>query len=107
MESQGMGILNLPMLRDEMCASCACRAGTVPNGCAQTQLDLIKAVVDGKSFLCHAPMDGRMCAGYVGARAGHVASPLPKPVIDIANSWEYSPPDEPEAETPAFRAEAK
>src|SRR5690348_12045396 len=65
----GVASLETPGSRGEMCASCACREGTVPNGCAQTQMDLLKAVVEGGRFLCHAPNDGRMCAGFLAARA--------------------------------------
>lgn len=87
--------LDVPMVRNEMCASCACRQGTVPNGCAQTQMDLLKSAVEGKPFLCHAPMDGRMCAGWVRVRAQIVAMPLPLEAQAIVARWEYSPPDEP------------
>src|SRR6185437_5300325 len=90
---QGLSGLALPGMRDAMCASCACRAGTVPNGCLQTQLDLLKAVVEGQKFLCHAPKDGRMCAGFIGVRAAHVATPLPLEVQELTAAWEYSPAD--------------
>lgn len=94
LESQGLSGIALPGLRDEMCPSCACRPGTVPNGCLQTQLDLLKTVVEGKPFLCHAPHDGKLCAGWAGARAEHVARPLPAAVVAMTNAWEYSPPDD-------------
>lgn len=94
LKSLGLDIVSAPMLRDEMCKSCACRLGTVPNGCLQTQMDFLKAVHDGKPFLCHAPQDGRMCAGWVRARAELVANPLPSAVAAILDKWEYSPPDE-------------
>ena len=94
----GLVDLNLPAVRDEMCASCACRTGTVPNGCAQTQMDLLKSVVEGQPFLCHAPHDGRMCAGYVGARAAYVmVGPFPLELDRLLADWKYSPPDD---ETP-------
>lgn len=86
--------LGLPGIRSEMCKSCACRAGTVPNGCLQTQLDFLKAVVEGEKFLCHAPKDGRICAGYIFARAEYAARPLPDSIKAIIAGWEYSPPDE-------------
>jgi len=89
--AQGLANLGLAGMRDEMCPSCACRAGTVPNGCLQTQLDLLKCVVEGQKFLCHAPKDGRLCAGMVAVRASHVAMPLPKEVQELAAAWEYSP----------------
>lgn len=93
--AQGLTDLGLPTLRDEMCKSCACRAGTVPNGCMQTQLDFLKAAVEGRPFLCHAPADGRMCAGWARARAELVSRPLPAGMADLLAKHEYSPPDEP------------
>jgi hypothetical protein len=102
--AEGLNNLDLPTVRKEMCASCACRAGTVPNGCAQTQLDLIKAAVDGKPFLCHAPMDGKMCAGWLAVRAFHAQFPA-QPLIDMAKNWEYSPPDNAEQSTQSMKDE--
>jgi len=90
----GLAGVDFHRLRREMCASCACRNGTVPNGCLQTQLDLLKTVVSGDPFLCHAPKDGRLCAGWVGARAEHVARPMPPQVVEMLGLWEYSPPDD-------------
>lgn len=92
--SLGLDGLDAPMLRKEMCKSCACKANTVPNGCLQTQMDFLKSVVDGRPFRCHAPNDGRMCAGWVQARAEIVANPLPQGAMDLLAKWEYSPPDE-------------
>lgn len=94
LEAQGLSGIALPGLRDEMCASCACRPGTVPNGCLQTQLDFLKTVVEGKPFLCHAPHDGKLCAGWAGARAEHVARPMPAAVVAMTEAWNYSPPDD-------------
>lgn len=94
LEAQGLLGVAIPNLRNEMCVSCACQPGTVPNGCLQTQLDLLKTVVEGKPFLCHAPNDGSLCAGWAGARAEHVARPLPAAVVALTNAWEYSPPDD-------------
>lgn len=94
LESEGLTDLALPGMRDELCASCAAREGTVPNGCVQTQLDFMKAVIEGVRFCCHAPNDGRMCAGFVSARAEQVARPMPKEVSDMLAKWEYSPPDD-------------
>lgn len=88
----------MPGARDEMCASCACRAGTIPNGCMQTQLDFLKTVIEGERFLCHAPKDGRICAGWMGARAAHVAHPFPDTLVALAKGWEYSPADDDDAE---------
>lgn len=94
LEAAGLTRLNLPSMRDEMCKTCACQPGTVPNGCLQTQLDFLKAVVEGEKFLCHAPKDGRLCAGWVRARAEIVANPPPAEVQALLSQWEYSPPDD-------------
>lgn len=91
----GIPSLETPGSRGEMCASCACREGTVPNGCLQTQMDVLKAVVEAGRFCCHAPNDGRMCAGFLAARAAHVAKPIPMGLQRQAAAWDYSPPDEP------------
>jgi len=90
----GLDIVGAPMLRDEMCKTCACRPGVVPNGCLQTQLDFLKSAHEGKPFRCHAPKDGRICAGWVRVRAELVANPLPVGVVELLDKWEYSPPDE-------------
>ncbi len=89
----GLDGVSAPMLRDEMCKTCACQPGVVPNGCLQTQLDFLKAAHEGLPFRCHAPNDGRMCAGWVRVRAELVANPLPAGMVDLLNKWEYSPPD--------------
>lgn len=94
--SQGLVNMRIPTVRDEMCASCACRAGTVPNGCLQTMMDFTKSVTECTPFLCHAPMDGRMCAGWIAVRAATVDAPIPEDVRAAIAAWEYSPPDEPE-----------
>lgn len=94
LQEAGLARLNLPTLRDEMCKSCACRPGTVPNRCQQTQLDILKAAHEGKPFICHAPKDGRACAGWVRIRAELVANPLPPQVAALLAAHEYSPPDE-------------
>ena len=80
-------------LRGEMCKTCACQPGSVPNGCLQTQLDLLKAAHEGKPFLCHSPKDGKFCAGWVRVRAELVANPLPPEAVALLNKWDYSPPD--------------
>ena len=94
LKAQGLENLSLPTLRNEMCKSCACRLGSVPNGCLQTQLDLLKVAVEGSPFLCHAPHDGRMCAGWVRLRAHIVANPVPKAISDLLIGHKISPPDE-------------
>jgi hypothetical protein len=83
-----------PGLRDEMCKTCACRAGTVPNGCLQTQMDFLKAAAEGRPFQCHAPLDGTLCAGWVRARAELVANPLLPQAMALLEKLDYSPPDE-------------
>jgi hypothetical protein len=89
----GVAKVQAPALRGEMCVSCACRPGTVPNGCLQTQLDFMKAVIEGVPFLCHAPNDGRLCHGWVGARAETVARPLPEFLQKKLGEWEFTPED--------------
>lgn len=83
-----------PRLREEMCKTCACRPGTVPNGCLQTQMDFLKAAAEGTPFLCHSPNDGSLCAGWIRARAELVANPLPTQVMAMLAKIDYSPPDE-------------
>ena len=90
----GLDGAKAPMLRDEMCKSCACQPGSVPNGCLQTQMDFLKSVHEGKPFRCHAPMDGKLCAGWVRARAELVENPLPTQAVALLDKWEYTPPDE-------------
>lgn len=85
---------------DERCKSCAFTSGTVPNGCAQTQLDAVKAVVEGVPFMCHSHQSAaghytRICHGWFAVRrvinrARAAGAPLPD-----AAPWDFSPPDEP------------
>jgi len=83
---------------DERCKTCAFRAGTVPNGCIQTQSDATKAVVEDVPFMCHQHQDkngryDRICYGWFAVRriivrrervTGEKLPPCP---------WEFSPPD--------------
>lgn len=94
LERAGLVDMKLPMLREEMCKTCACQPGSVPNGCLQTQMDFLKAAAEGKPFLCHAPMDGRMCAGWVRVRAELVADPLPPEALALLAIVDFSPPDQ-------------
>lgn len=94
LSEMGLDSAQAPMLRAEMCKTCACRPGVVPNGCLQTQLDFLKSANEGKPFRCHSPKDGRICAGWVRVRAELVANPLPAEVVKLLDKWEYSPPDE-------------
>lgn len=77
---------------DERCKSCAFAAGTVPNGCLQTQMDAIKAAMEQTPFLCHAAYypDGsrKLCAGWLATQWGAADRP------PIKCPWEFSPPDE-------------
>jgi len=93
LQAQGLAGVQAPMLRADMCKTCACQPNTVPNGCLQTQLDFLKSAVEGRPFLCHAPKDGRMCAGWVRARAEVVANPLPSEALKLIDKWDYSPPE--------------
>lgn len=82
---------------DDRCRSCAFVSGTVPNGCLQTQMDAMKATVEGVPFMCHqGDRRGLACHGWYGARvAVHRAeqargTPLPA----TSCPWDFSPPDE-------------
>lgn len=90
----GLGSVQAPRLRAEMCKTCACQPGSVPNGCLQTQLDFLKAAAEGTPFLCHAPKDGRMCAGWVQVRVVLAATPLPPQLMAMLAKHEFSPPDD-------------
>jgi uncharacterized Zn-binding protein involved in type VI secretion len=94
LKDAGLADMGLPTLRDEMCTTCACRPGVVPNGCLQTQMDLLKAAVEGRPFLCHSPKDGRICAGWARVRAELVANPPPPDLVAMVAKYDYSPPDE-------------
>ena len=98
LEELGLSGAQAPNLRQDMCKSCACRPDTVPNGCLQTQMDFLKSVVEGMPFLCHAPKDGKLCAGWVRARTEVVANPLPPQAGAMLGKWEYTPPDLTEAQ---------
>lgn len=83
---------------DERCKTCAFRAGTVPNGCFQTQSDALKAVVEGVPFMCHHHRSStgqhtHICHGWFAVRrivmrkekaTGQRLAPAP---------WDFSPPD--------------
>lgn len=75
--------------KDERCASCAFRSGTVPNGCLQTQLDTMKSVLEHNAFFCHAvEVPGtKVCAGWFAS----VQAVKGKPKVICP--WDYSPPD--------------
>ena len=77
---------------DERCKSCAFRAGTVPNGCAQTQLDALKAVMEKTPFMCHVNQCSKgkrkICYGWCAATWA-LKGMQP---IDMS-WWDYSPPD--------------
>lgn len=94
--AMGLDGLTGPGLRGEMCKTCACQPGSVPNGCLQTQLDFLKSAAEGMPFLCHSPKNGQLCAGWVRARAELVANPLPPQAMALLAAHEYSPPDEEE-----------
>jgi hypothetical protein len=97
LEEFGLANVKAERIRDGMCKTCACRLGSVPNGCIQTQLDFLKAAAEGTPFLCHSPKDGKLCAGWIHARAEIAANPLPDAVMALLAKHEFSPPDEPDA----------
>lgn len=75
---------------DQRCKTCAFRAGTVPNGCAQTQLDISKCAADGIPFYCHQHR-GQLCNGWVTVRIG-LGDILP-PMAGTKYDYPLSPPD--------------
>lgn len=81
--------------KDERCASCAFRHGTVPNGCPQTQLDAIKAVLEKKTFACHVARDGKeagehVCMGWFAAMQMK-GGPTKRAAVEC--DWPFSEPD--------------
>ena len=80
---------------DGRCKSCAFRAGTVPNGCLQTQMDVLKAVAEKVPFMCHQH-DRRsgICHGWFALQVGVIANEQVKgPMPAMTVPWEFSPPD--------------
>jgi hypothetical protein len=54
---------------DDRCASCAFRAGTLPNGSPVTTMDALKAAMEGSPFLCHMEKPPtKPCHGWYAAR---------------------------------------
>lgn len=86
---------------DERCKSCAFTHGTVPNGCLQTQMDVMKAVVENVPFLCHqADRKGWPCHGWYAVRAViNVTEKAKGALLDQVGPcpWDFSPPDEADA----------
>lgn len=82
---------------DDRCKTCAFRAGTVPNGCPQTQLDAIKAVLEDVPFMCHSHTDSkgrcdRICGGWFAVRRIADRAEKSGKVLPQA-PWEFSPAD--------------
>jgi hypothetical protein len=79
---------------DDRCESCAFRLGTVPNGCPQTQMDALKAVLEQVVFLCHmspkSPSGNytKICHGWYAART------KTRDTEPIKCPWEFSKEDE-------------
>ena len=96
MAAKGVQLLASEGEPDERCKTCAFTAGTVPNGCLQTQMDALKATVEGVPFLCHqANKAGEPCWGWyasrVALRRASQISGNPLPVQSCP--WNFSPPD--------------
>jgi hypothetical protein len=83
---------------DERCKTCAFRAGTVPNGCPQTQMDAMKAGLEGVPFLCHSHTNGR--GEYYAPCWGWFAMRVALKGAEIKCPWEFSPPDDLPASAP-------
>lgn len=82
---------------DDRCKSCAFTHGTVPNGCLQTQMDVMKAIVENVPFMCHqADRNGWPCHGWYAVRAVVNATEKVKgKLLDQVGPcpWDFSPPD--------------
>jgi hypothetical protein len=76
---------------EERCQTCAFRPGTVPNGCAQTQLDISKCVAEGIPFHCHQNI-GQLCAGWATCYIG-LGDILPPAFAASTKDQKLSPPD--------------
>lgn len=77
-----------PRELDDRCSTCACRLGTLPNGAPQTQMDLVKCIMDGVDFMCHEKgREGVLCHGYKMLKRPEGQQPKKMP-------WPFS--DEPE-----------
>jgi hypothetical protein len=74
----------------DRCKTCAFRAGTVPNGCAQTQIDISKCAAEGIPFYCHQHQ-GQLCRGWAVTRAG-LRDVLPS-MAPLTEDTKLSPPD--------------
>lgn len=85
---------------DERCKSCAFRAGTVPNGCLQTQMDVLKAVIERTPFLCHQQdRKGLPCHGWFAAQVAiHHNEKTKGPMPVKTCPWEFSPADDAEGD---------
>lgn len=69
---------------DARCATCALRAGTIPNGCVQTLADLTKCIFEQEPFHCHHDNDRvgnptKVCHGWLAAIVYRVGSPIKLP----------------------------
>ncbi len=64
-EAEPAARLKMPGLPPR-CNSCAFREGKhVANGSPTTQMDALKAVLEGVEFLCHEPdREGHLCSGW-------------------------------------------
>jgi hypothetical protein len=76
--------------KDQRCDSCAFRLGTIPNGCLQTQMDIMKCVLEHEPFFCHAVENPgtKVCQGWFASVQAAKKSPK------VICPWPYSPPDE-------------
>lgn len=95
---RSIALLKLEGETDERCKSCAFTLGTVPNGCAQTQLDCMKSVIENVPFMCHQKdKKGWPCHGWYAARVLFNRAEKTKGKFVVASvPWQFSPPDEPE-----------
>lgn len=90
---KGQQILDTENEEYNLCKTCAFRKDSVPNGCVQTQMDILKALKEKDSFYCHdTRRKHEVCDGFFAAlllltRHPHIHNKIPE-----AN-YPYSDPD--------------
>lgn len=75
---------------DERCAGCAFKSGSVANGCLQTQMDVIKSLLEKKAFYCHMVehIGTKVCRGWFAAAQAF------KDLPEMQCPWPISPSDD-------------
>ena len=77
----------------EMCKTCAFRLNTVPNGCLQTQMDVMKSLKENRPFTCHhKEREGEICHGRFAAEVYLRRNPTMRQLMPQTD-YPYSPED--------------